>query len=114
MKTITLRLDDEDHKLFAVLATAEDLPVATLIRRTMKQLARDKGLLQDCTKPALQTTAQASSKQPVDEKILARDEFLRKNPMPNDGLDYILVYIDGAWAWEWQPPSDAEAFDPSA
>lgn len=37
MKTLTLRLDDDDYKLFADFAAAEDMPLSMLIRRVMRQ-----------------------------------------------------------------------------
>ena len=53
MKTLTLRLEDDDHKLFLAMAEAEDLPTTVLIRRVMKQYARDNGHLAEPGKPQL-------------------------------------------------------------
>jgi hypothetical protein len=53
MKTLTLRIEDDDHKLFLAMAEAEDLPTTVLIRRVMKQYARDNGHLAEPGKPQL-------------------------------------------------------------
>jgi hypothetical protein len=44
MKTLTLRLPDVDHALFAHLAKQEFMSVSSLIRRQMYRFAREQGL----------------------------------------------------------------------
>lgn len=46
MKTIAIRVTDDDHKLFVALADREDMPLSSLVRRQLRALARDHGLLQ--------------------------------------------------------------------
>lgn len=79
MKTLTLRLDDEDHKLFAQLADADDLPVATFIRRVIRQLAREKGLLataQPTNNPA--TQAPTAPRTPIHNNVITREDLLKR------------------------------------
>lgn len=51
MKTIAVRVSDDDHKLFAAVAAREDMPVSSLIRRLMRGLAREHALLVDAHMP---------------------------------------------------------------
>lgn len=79
MKTLTLRLDDEDHKLFTQLAGADDLPVATFIRRVIRQLAREKGLLataQPANNTATHTTTAPST--PIHNNVITREDLLKR------------------------------------
>ena len=79
MKTLTLRLDDEDHKLFAQLADADDLPVATFIRRVIRQLAREKGLLATA-QPANNSTTHTTTAPttPMRNDVHTREALLRR------------------------------------
>lgn len=115
MKTITLRLDDDDHKLFAVLATAEDLPLTMLIRRTMKQLAREKGLLESGYPQPVQAprpTAVPVGKTPEERLKAEAAEFVRDNPTPpDDGLDYYIGRTTaGVLDWIPRQPDDGDSY----
>jgi hypothetical protein len=44
MKTIAVRVSDEDHKLFHQLAEREYMPISVLVRRVLMQLADERGL----------------------------------------------------------------------
>ena len=79
VKTLTLRLDDEDHKLFTQLADADDLPVATFIRRVLRQLAREKGLLATPhlpNNPATQNQPPLTA--PMRDNIFTREDLLKR------------------------------------
>lgn len=87
MKTITLRLDDEDHKLFAALAESEDMPVATLIRRVMRRLAREQGLLAThaeatgvpaSTTPSGATPRTQATTQPLADTLMNNEALLKR------------------------------------
>lgn len=81
VKTLTLRLDDEDHKLFTLLADADDLPVATFIRRVLRQLAREKGLLataQPTNNPAAQSTTTTPPTAPMRDGVQSREALLKR------------------------------------
>jgi len=84
MKTFTLRLNDDDHKLFATIAEAEDLPINTLIRRVVKQYAREHGHLQKpqpaITQPAITQPAitQPTTLQPPLKDTTLNNESLLK------------------------------------
>jgi hypothetical protein len=116
MKTITLRLDDDDHKLFAVLATAEDMPLTTLIRRTLKQLARERGLLAPICPPPAHAPKPApvptTGKTPEERLAIESAEFLRHNPAPpDDGLDYYIGRgLDGALHWVPRAPEPDDSY----
>jgi uncharacterized protein (DUF433 family) len=47
MKTLAIRVSDEDHALFVSVAAREDMPLSTLVRRQLRGLAREHGLLVD-------------------------------------------------------------------
>ena len=47
MKTIAIRVSDDDHKLFSSLAAREDMPLSVLVRRQLRALAREHALLVD-------------------------------------------------------------------
>lgn len=75
MKTFTLRLDDTDHKLFEALAEAEDMPISNLIRRVMKQYAREHGHLQQ----AQTTNTQPTTLQPpLSDNVLNNEQLLKR------------------------------------
>jgi hypothetical protein len=81
MKTLTLRLDDEDHKLFILLADADDLPVATFIRRVIRQLAREKGLLATAhptNTPATQSPTATTPITHVHDAVGTREDLLKR------------------------------------
>ena len=77
MKTLTLRLDDDDHKLFAQLADADDLPVATFIRRVIRQLAREKGLLATA-QPANNLATHTPPSAPIHNTVITREDLLKR------------------------------------
>lgn len=83
MKTIAIRVTDDDHKLFVALADREDMPLSSLVRRQLRALARDHGLLQY---PEEQSTQPEPSKprvirRPIPQGVNAwRDEiYVRMN-----------------------------------
>jgi hypothetical protein len=41
MKTLTIRVSDEEHKLFAALADREFMPLTVLVRRARPRAQRD-------------------------------------------------------------------------
>jgi hypothetical protein len=75
MKTFTLRLNDDDHKLFTAVAEAEDLPINTLIRRVVKQYAREQGHLQ---KPQPTITQQTTLQPPLKDSVLNNEQLLKR------------------------------------
>jgi predicted DNA-binding ribbon-helix-helix protein len=74
MKTFTLRLNDDDHKLFTAIAEAEDLPINTLIRRVVKQYAREHGHLQ---KPQLAITQPAITQPAITQPAITQPTTLQ-------------------------------------
>jgi hypothetical protein len=75
MKTFTLRLNDTDHKLFEVLAEAEDMPISNLIRRVMKQYAREHGYLQQAQSTITQPT---TLQPPLKDATLNNEQLLKR------------------------------------
>lgn len=47
MKTLAIRVSDEDHKLFTDLAAREDMPLSILVRRVLRAHAREIGFIKD-------------------------------------------------------------------
>lgn len=47
MKTIAIRVSDDDHKLFLAVAEREDMPLSSIVRRHLRALAREHELLVD-------------------------------------------------------------------
>jgi hypothetical protein len=75
MKTFTLRLDDADHKLIESIAVAEDLPISNLIRRVMKQYAREHGYLQQAQPTITQPT---TLQPPLKDATLNNEQLLKR------------------------------------
>jgi hypothetical protein len=75
MKTFTLRLNDTDHKLFEVLAESEDMPISNLIRRVMKQYAREHGYLQQAQPTITQPT---TLQPPLKDATLNNEQLLKR------------------------------------
>jgi predicted DNA-binding ribbon-helix-helix protein len=75
MKTFTLRLNDDDHKLFTAIAEAEDLPINTLIRRVVKQYAREHGHLQ---KPQPAITQPTTLQPPLKDDVINNEQLLKR------------------------------------
>lgn len=65
MKTLAIRVSDEDHVLFAAVAVREDMPLSALIRRQLRALARGHGLLQDSPPPAAEPSAPKIEWRPI-------------------------------------------------
>jgi hypothetical protein len=81
MKNLTLRLEDDDHKLLLTMAAAEDLPLTTFIRRVMKQYARDNGYLaakHTLNNPAAQSPTATPPAAPMRNDVLTREALLRR------------------------------------
>lgn len=57
MKTLAIRVSDEDHALFVAVAGREDMPLSTLVRRQLRALAREHGLLKDAPPTAAEPAA---------------------------------------------------------
>jgi hypothetical protein len=113
MKIVNFRVSDDEHKLMHAVAQIEGMNLTAYIRRHFILQSRVLGLAPNPVPPPI-AAKPTSGKQPVSDMATASAEFMRDNPMPDDGLEYRLIRMDGVFEWEWIPPSDAIAFDPSA
>lgn len=61
MKNLAIRLSDDDHAVFQKLADLEHMPVSVLVRRSILQIAEQRGLITDPAKAAQSTAASANT-----------------------------------------------------
>ena len=87
MKTIAVRVSDEDHKLFHQLADREYMPISALIRRVLMQLAEKRGLRDfDLTPKPVQATTVTTIQRPMPAPIHDIDFDAGLNVEPPDWI----------------------------
>lgn len=81
MKTLAIRVSEDDHKLFVALADREDMPLSSLVRRQLRALAREHAMLVDTP---MHPPTDAGTAKPVVQK--------RARPVDANGVVHSVIF----------------------
>ena len=91
MKNLAIRLSDDDHAVFQKLADLEHMPVSVLVRRSILQIAEQRGLITDPAKAAANAAANTNTNTNTNSK-----PPVQRGPIPtapNAWRDHIYARV---------------------
>jgi hypothetical protein len=107
MKTIAIRVSDEEHKLFTDLAEREFMPLSVLVRRTLRAETVRVGLMLDPAEEARRVLeAQAKAALAPQKPVIEPKAQVRKPVEPPTNPYAHLPSVDDVMFDEYPVPED--------
>lgn len=90
MKNLAIRLSDDDHAVFQKLADVEHMPISVLVRRSILQIAEQRGLIANPAKAAANAAASLANTTNLTKLPVARVPIPTE---PNAWRDHIYARV---------------------